>query len=229
MSKSSAWTLADLDLGARRAAEDAAGREGVSLEDWLNEAIEERAISSSPHYRGRETDTRLGRGFRRRRDEAFFLESGRGQSEPEPDWAAAIESLSRRIALGERRSQRAFEFIAIALERTQRTGSETSPMPPLKSSGEETAAAPEMRAARSAGPRKSRRRPLRLRPYTRWASESRPRRSRHPPPDRASRPRTNLRRTRRFATPWRVPRQADARPERRRVRDRATAPPARRP
>ena len=111
MSKSLAWTFAGLDLRARRAAEYAAQREGVSLEDWLSEAIEERAVGAIPRYRERDCDIGRERAPWRRRDEAS-REPDRGV-----EWVAAIESLSRRIEFGERRAQRAFESIAFALER----------------------------------------------------------------------------------------------------------------
>ena len=149
MSRPLAWTFADLELGARRAAEDAARREGVTLEEWLSEAIEERAVGAPPRYRGRDFETRRGRAFRRRRDEAYSLDLERGEPEPEPDWVAAIEGIERRIALGERRAQRAFESIALAFERTQKVGGEASPPSSAQPSDAAALAARDERIGRS--------------------------------------------------------------------------------
>ena len=48
MSKSWAWSLSNVDVEVFHAAEEAARRAGLRLEDWLNEAILDKASEMEP-------------------------------------------------------------------------------------------------------------------------------------------------------------------------------------
>ncbi len=121
MNKTMAWNPASVRPIARRIAEDAANRAGVSLEDWLDEAIVERAVGAKLHERPREVGQHAA-GRRRypvsRRDFGRILGTEESRVRDAQDFIeSAIARILEQIALGEERTARAFETIAHLLER----------------------------------------------------------------------------------------------------------------
>jgi len=106
-------TLSNLDSSARRAAERAARRAGMALEDWLNEAIFERAAASE------------------------------GEAEAADPLATAVERMERRFARNEERTARAFEAIAMLLERATAEAQRREPHAADAQSDEDREAAEE--------------------------------------------------------------------------------------
>jgi localization factor PodJL len=108
MKTSMAWNLASVSPQARRLAEKAARQAGLSVDEWLDEAIVGRAAvdisDENPGENRSLASTRLGRAWLDESEE--FLES-------------AIARVERRLMRGEERLTRAFETMANALERTR--------------------------------------------------------------------------------------------------------------
>jgi localization factor PodJL len=128
MNKAMAWTLGSVEPRARRAAEYAAHRAGMSLGDWLNEAIVERAGATN------DEDLSLLDPFDWPRESLERFPSNRQWRQgsertretcAEDLFEATIERIERRIALSEQSVRRAFQSMAVALKRT-RTGGERS-------------------------------------------------------------------------------------------------------
>ena len=110
-----------MDVEVFHAAEEAANRAGLSLENWLNEAILDKASECGPHDLAapRGLDIRTARPSRPFREPDW---NGRGPRFREQDrqsrLACTIERIERRVALGEQRAQRALDSIALVLERS---------------------------------------------------------------------------------------------------------------
>ena len=93
-----AWETAKLDPRARRAAEEAAHRAGMSPEDWLNAVLVENAASLGVPRISRFEDFRIPEG-------EDLMES-------------AVQHIERRITRNGERLAQAFEAIALRLERS---------------------------------------------------------------------------------------------------------------
>ena len=130
MNKTTAWDFASVRPIARRIAVDAARRAGMSLEEWLDEAIVDRAVSARPQEGSADVNSQgsdqrhdpfsHGEPLNRRdlrstlgieeacvRDAPNFLES-------------AVARFEERMARGEERTARVFETIAHILDQTDR-------------------------------------------------------------------------------------------------------------
>ena len=107
MNESMAWNFASIRPQARRLAEEAAHRAGVSLEEWLDEVIVGRVAGDISdqgdkiHSQGSE---QLGRAW---------------LDEAEDFFESAITRIERRLRRGEERMTRAFETMTSVLERTR--------------------------------------------------------------------------------------------------------------
>ena len=146
-------TLSYLDLSARRAAERAARRAGMTLEDWLSEAIFERASASAEEGEG----VRVEASQSPRRDAPSHGsgDEGRGrvpglERGPEEDlFGSALDRLERRFTLNEERTARAFESIAILLERATMEATSEPRSPGARAPDENSEAADEQSSASS--------------------------------------------------------------------------------
>ncbi len=122
-----AWETANLGPGARRVAEDAARRAGLSPEEWLNEAIVEHAAFIRSEEAGEEVQ------FYDRRRERVSARGARAVgpggcrtghlqdqqvSEVEALLESTIQQVERRITRNGQRLAEAFEAIALRLERS---------------------------------------------------------------------------------------------------------------
>ena len=123
MNKAMAWETANLGPRARRLAEDAAHRAGMSPEEWLNEAIVEYAAS----VRSKETSEEVQFHERRRetisgRGERVAGPGGHPQDQQVPEVQDLLEStvqqIERRITSNGQRLAEAFEAVALRLERS---------------------------------------------------------------------------------------------------------------
>jgi localization factor PodJL len=125
MNKAMPWETANLGPRARRLAEDAAHRAGMSPEEWLSEAIVEHAAFV------RSEDAAEDVQFRDRRREWMSVPGGVGpdgrrtghpQDQQIPGAEDLLEStvqqIERRIARNGQRLAEAFEAIALRLERS---------------------------------------------------------------------------------------------------------------
>ena len=121
------WETANLGPRARRVAEDAAHRAGMSPEDWLNEAIVEHAAFVGLEEAGEDVqfyDRRRER-VSARGERAVSLggrRTGRPRDEQVPEVEDLLEStlqqIERRITHNGRRLAEAFEAIALRIERS---------------------------------------------------------------------------------------------------------------
>ncbi len=122
MNKSMAWTIAGVGRRTRDAAEEAARRAGMRLDDWLDEAIADRAaLAQGARLEGNETeDERLDAAAGRLERIARRNEGGREPPAPGiPDsFDSAIERFEARLSRAEARAARAFESVAEILERS---------------------------------------------------------------------------------------------------------------
>jgi localization factor PodJL len=105
MNKSMAWSVRPQ---ARRLAERAARRAGVSLEEWLDEAIMGRPAGANSE----ECDDEIRSHASRQLDGAWL-------DEAEDLLESAITRIERRMRRGEERMARAFETMTCVLERTR--------------------------------------------------------------------------------------------------------------
>ena len=122
MNKSMAWTIAGVGRRTRDAAEEAARRAGMRLDDWLGEAIADQAAFAQ---RNRLDDNEV-------EDERLDAAAGRleriarrnedAREPPAPGIAdsfdSTIERFEARLSRAEARAARAFESVAEILERS---------------------------------------------------------------------------------------------------------------
>ena len=122
MNKAMAWTIAGVGRRTRDAAEEAARRAGMRLDDWVDEAIadqaalEQRARSEDEDVEDQRLDAaagRLERIARRNAPAREPLASGIPDS-----FDSAIERFEARLSRAEARAARAFESVAEILERS---------------------------------------------------------------------------------------------------------------
>ncbi len=134
MSKSTAWDIASVSLGARRLAERAAGRAGVTVEQWLDQAIAEHATETEV-LGGRDElplgsarDTRFADNSRRIPHEppSSRLEGGSARDLQERLRANA-ETVERRMTRSQDIAAKALQSIETLLGRREDVGA--SPMP----------------------------------------------------------------------------------------------------
>ena len=122
MNKSMAWTIAGVGRRTRNAAEEAARRAGMRLDDWLDEAItEQAALAQGVGLDDNETeDERLDAAAGRLERIARQNEVAREPPAPGiPDsFDSAIERFEARLSRAEARAARAFESVAEILERS---------------------------------------------------------------------------------------------------------------
>jgi localization factor PodJL len=122
MNKAMAWTIAGVGRRTRDAAEEAARRAGMRLDDWLDEAIADQVALE---HRGRpedevpedqRLDAAAGRLERIARQNPPAREP---QASGIPDsFESAIERFEARLSRAETRAARAFESVAQILERS---------------------------------------------------------------------------------------------------------------
>ena len=133
MSKSTAWDIASVSLGARRLAERAAGRAGVTVEQWLDRAIAEHASESEGLQPRDELLLAIARdGSRDRRladgSSAVAYEPPRSRLEGgsarelQERLRANAETVERRIPRGEEIAAKALESIETLLGRREAVG-----------------------------------------------------------------------------------------------------------
>ena len=123
MNKAMAWETANLAPGARRLAEDAAHRAGMSPEEWLNEAIVEHAAFVRSEDAGEDVqfhDLRRERISGRGERAAGPGRHPQDQQVPEVQdlLESTVQQIERRIARNGQRLAEAFEAIALRLERS---------------------------------------------------------------------------------------------------------------
>ncbi len=130
VNKAMAWETANLDPGARRVAEDAAHRAGMSPDDWLNEVIVECAAAlrseeagEELHFQDRRRERSRGRGHGERPVGADVLRFSRfedlGIPQGEDIMESTVRQIERRITRNGERLAEAFEAIALRLERSK--------------------------------------------------------------------------------------------------------------
>ena len=126
MTKAAPWSIKGVDFDVREAAKEAARRDGVSLGEWMNRAIADRAAEIGANVQEFDADerleavaaqlARLSQGSRadetprRRRGEAGRRAEARPIEDDEKNWiegARTSERASRRSAAPERRPGRA--------------------------------------------------------------------------------------------------------------------------
>src|ERR1700687_4069962 len=123
MNTASAWEIDNLSPAARSVAEDAAHRVGLTLDEWLNEAVLEHA-SSAQLWRGVRSprSPRLGQHGTWRSAVVGQDEGGVGRAEDRPNIQSehllelTVERIERRITRDEERLTRALDAIALKLE-----------------------------------------------------------------------------------------------------------------
>ena len=118
-----AWTIAGVERRTRDAAEEAARRAGMRLDDWLDEAIADQAALGQRRAAGGRRER--GRAARRgggppRTHRAAKSTPGREPGPPRvPDaFDSAIERFETRLPRAEAQAARAFESVAQILERS---------------------------------------------------------------------------------------------------------------
>ena len=122
MNKSMAWTIAGVGRRTRDAAEEAARRAGMPIDDWLDEAIaDQAALAQRARLEDHEAeDERLDAAAGRLERIARRNEGAREPRAPGiPDsFDSAIERFEARLSRAEARAARAFESVAEILERS---------------------------------------------------------------------------------------------------------------
>ncbi len=160
MSKSTAWDIASVSLGARRLAERAAGRAGVTVEQWLDRAIAEHASESEALGTRDELllgSARDGSRDRRLADGAISIPhepprsrlEGASARDLQERLRANAEKVERRVPRSEDIAAKALESIETLLQRREAVGASPMPADPLTAAKSTVAA----RAPESPGPR----------------------------------------------------------------------------
>ena len=160
MSKSTAWDIASVSLDARRLAERAAGRAGVTVEQWLDRAIAEHASESEALGSRDELllgSARDGSRDRRLADGAISIPhepprsrlEGASARDLQERLRANAEKVERRVPRSEEIAAKALELIETLLQRREAVGASPMPADPLTAAKSTVAA----RAPESSGPR----------------------------------------------------------------------------
>ncbi len=160
MSKSTAWDIASVSLGARRLAERAAGRAGVTVEQWLDRAIAEHASESEASGTRDELllgSARDGSRDRRLADGAISIPhepprsrlEGASARDLQERLRANAEKVERRVPRSEDIAAKALESIETLLQRREAVGASPMPADPLTAAKSTVAA----RAPESPGPK----------------------------------------------------------------------------
>src|SRR5579863_1512169 len=122
MNKAMAWTIGGMERRTRDAAEEAARRAGMRLDDWLDEAIAgQAALGQRPRPEDdKSEDERLAAAAGRLERIARQSTPGRESGPPRaPDaFDSAIERFEARLLRAEAQAARAFESVAQILERS---------------------------------------------------------------------------------------------------------------
>ncbi|HEY1454443.1 MAG TPA: hypothetical protein VGF57_13360 [Roseiarcus sp.] len=122
MNQAMAWTIAGMERRTRDAAEEAARRAGMRLDDWLDEAIAgQAALGQRPRPEDdKSEDERLDAAAGRLERIARQSTPGREPGSPRvPDaFDSAIERFEARLLRAEAQAARAFESVAQILERS---------------------------------------------------------------------------------------------------------------
>jgi localization factor PodJL len=122
MNKAMAWTIAGVGRQSRDAAEEAARRAGMRLDDWLDQAIadqaalEQRALPDREDAEDQRLDAAAGRLDRIAQRNAPAREH-RSSGVPH-SFDLAMERFEARLSGAEARAARAFESVAQILERS---------------------------------------------------------------------------------------------------------------
>ena len=122
MNKAMAWTIAGVGRRTQDAAEEAARRAGMRLDDWLDEAIADQAAIAqrAPPQDNEGEDERLGAAAGRLERIARRIGGAREPQAPGiPDsFDSAIERFEARLSRAEAQTARAFESVAQIIERS---------------------------------------------------------------------------------------------------------------
>ena len=125
MNRAMAWEIANLGPRARHVAEEAAQRAGRTPEEWLNEAVVEYAASTrseeadqkarlhEPRQESIKRQDAAGEGKR-----AIWSGEGRRNREVENMLESSVQRIERQITRNGWRLARAFEAVALKLERS---------------------------------------------------------------------------------------------------------------
>jgi localization factor PodJL len=122
MNKAMAWTIAGVGRRTRDAAEEAARRAGMRLDDWLDEAItdqaalEQRARPQDEDAQDGRLDAAAGRLERIARRNGTAREP-RASGMPD-SFDSAVDRFEARLSRAEAQAARAFESVALILERS---------------------------------------------------------------------------------------------------------------
>ena len=120
-----AWEIANLGPRARHVAEEAAQRAGMTPEEWLNEAVVEYAASARSeeadqearfHERRRESITRQDAAGEGRR--SIWPGEDRRNRDVESMLESSVQRIEQQITRNGWRLARAFEAVALKLERS---------------------------------------------------------------------------------------------------------------
>ncbi len=124
MNKAMAWNIAGVGRRTQDAAEEAARRAGMRLDDWLDAAIAEQAAEhGAPLEKSEAQDDLLDAVAGRL--ERISRQNPRAEEPQRPgvpgSFDAAIERFEQRLSRAETQAARAFESVAQILERTDAT------------------------------------------------------------------------------------------------------------
>ena len=139
-----AWEIANLGPRARHVAEEAARRAGMTPEEWLNEAVVEYAASARSeeadqearfHERRRESITRQDAAGEGRR--SIWPGEDRRNREVENMLESSVQRIEQQITRNGWRLARAFEAVALKLERSTANFDDCAPFGASPPSGAE--------------------------------------------------------------------------------------------
>jgi localization factor PodJL len=144
MNRAMAWEIANLGPRARHVAEEAAQRAGTTPEEWLNEAVVEYAASARSE--GADQEAR----FRERRQESITRQGAAGEG-GRPIWPdedgrnrevenmleSSVLRIEQQITRSGWRLARAFESVALKLERSTPSFDDCAPFGASPPSGTE--------------------------------------------------------------------------------------------
>jgi localization factor PodJL len=122
MNRVTAWNIAGVERRTRDAAVEAAGRAGMRLDDWLDEAIADYAgleEHARPEHKGGVEHGRLSTAVERLERiaaQSALTQASRAPGIPGP-FDSDIERFEMRLSLAEAEAARAFETVAQILER----------------------------------------------------------------------------------------------------------------